>query len=194
MRCLGFIGFLLVVFLTGCALNTIEGEQKIPVGHMCHLTLGKGWPIKSQGTYLQKITVVVQDERHTFTVHLTLEDQKLDAIAFNDVYGRLYHLTWTPQQISWEAPAALADTLRPENSIADFLLTHLPVEHLTMSLTGAQVREEKNAEKTVRVIEKDGDVLRRISYDTPLGDFWEKVSIQNPQSGYILDIQTVSLQ
>ena len=194
MRCLRFIGFLLGVLLTGCALNTLEGEQKVPVGHMCHLTLGGGWSLKSQGTYLQKITAVVQDQSHTFTVHLTLEDQKLDVIAFHDVYGRLYHLTWTPQKISWEAPADLADTLRLENSIADFLLTHLPVEHLKMSLTGAQVREEKASEKTVRVIENDGEVLRRISYDTPLGDLWEKVNIQNPQSGYVLDIETVYLQ
>lgn len=185
--------------LAGCSTPQRKGLEtelaqpdvsRVPVSKSSHLNLEHVWPLKLRGTYLQKMKTTVQGEQHIFSLHLILEDQKLEAVAFNDMYGRLYQLTWTPQKISWAASETIPESMRPEYIIADFLLTHLPLEDLRASLNNAQVREENN----IRLIESNSKVLRRISYDKPLEDLWEKVIIQNPEFEYELDIQTVPLQ
>lgn len=179
----------------GCATNTIEmvdATKKVPISKTSYLNLAKSWPLKIQGTYLQKVKATVRGEPYVFSVHLSLENRKLEAIAYNDVYGRLYHLTWTPQQISWIATEVVPEILRPENIIADFLLTHLPLEDLKTMLDAARVREEECVEN-IRIIEKEGQILRRISRHNCIGDLWKKVTIQNPEIGYELDIETVLL-
>lgn len=182
--------------LMGCATNTIEmveAEKTVPISASSHLNLAKAWPLKAQGIYLQKLKATVRGEQHIFSVHLTIGDQKLEAIAFNDVYGRLYHLTWTPQKTTWVATEAIPEMLRPEHIIADFLLTHLPLEDLKASLDDAHVREEEKSEEKIRIIEKEGQVLRRMSCHKFLGYLWKKVIIQNPGIGYELEIETVPL-
>lgn len=194
------INYLIVLLgtlaLSGCATNTIEmvDETKlVPISTASHLNLAKAWPLKAQGRYLQKVKTTIPGEQHIFSVHLTIEDQKLEAIAFNDVYGRLYHLTWTPQKITWIATDAIPEMLRPGHIIADFLLTHLPLEDLKTALEDALVREEEKSEENIRIIEKDGQILRRMSRHKFLGYLWKKVSIQNPEIGYELQIETVPL-
>lgn len=195
-----FIRLLFVSTLTlvGCGIPHEKGLEtailqpaisRVPVSKTSHLSLDHVWPLKLRGTYLQKMKTTVQGEQHTFTLHLTLEDQKLEAVAFNEMYGRLYQLTWTPQKISWVASDAIPESMRPEYIIADFLLAHLPLEDIKNALDNAQAREENKT----RLIESNGILVRRISYDKPLGDLWEKVVIQNSEMGYELDIQTVPL-
>ena len=41
------------------------------------LTLDQVWPLKHQGTYLQKINATFKGQDYIFTVHLTLEPQKI---------------------------------------------------------------------------------------------------------------------
>jgi len=179
----------------GCATNTIEmvdTTKSVPISATSYLKLAKAWPLKSQGTYLQKVKATVRGEPYIFSVHLSLENGKLEAIAFNDIYGRLYHLTWTPQKITWIASDAVSEILHPENIIADFLLTHLPFEDLKTMLDAAHVREEESVEN-IRVIEKGSQILRRISRQKFLGYLWKKVTIQNPEIGYELVIETVPL-
>jgi hypothetical protein len=189
-----FLIVLLALILIGCASNTVETgevEQTVPISKTSHLCLMKSWLIKNQGTYLQKIKATMAGKQHTFSVHLTLGQQKLEAIAFNDVYGRLYHLIWTPEKISWTASENISEFLRPEYIIADFLLTHLSLEYLKTALEGAEVREEEESARNVRMIENKGATLRKIYRSTSIGYLWEKITIQNPEVGYELDIETV---
>jgi hypothetical protein len=193
-----FMAFLSSLTLVGCSTPPEKGLEtervqpeasRVPVGKTSYLSLTNVWPLKLKGTYLQKMKTTVQGEQHTFTLHLILDDQKLEAVAFNDMYGRLYQLTWTPQKTSWVASDAIPESMRPEYIIADFLMTHLSLEDLNASLDNAQAKEENN----IRLIESDSKVLRRISYDKPSGDLWEKIVIENPEMGYELNIQTVPL-
>jgi hypothetical protein len=122
-----------------------------------------------------------------------LEDQKLEAIAFNDIYGRLYHLTWTPEKINWECAETFSETLRSENIITDFLLAHLSSEDLHAALLNAELQETWNGNENIRLITSPSEILRRISREGSLGYLWERIRIHNPEMGYELDIQTVTL-
>jgi len=194
--------FILPFTLIGCiemnkpALKTdsLQKEvQVVPVSKTSHLRLSKAWPLKNQGTYLQKVSTTIQGETQSFSVHLTLEDQKLEAIAFNDAFGRLYHLIWTPITLSWDGSDHIPNTLQPDSIIADFLLSYLPLKQLQTVLEGAQVREEKRNKESVRWIESQSSVLRKIHRYNSMEYLWEKVTIHNPEVGYQLDIQTVPL-
>jgi hypothetical protein len=185
-------GLLLVLLLTGCVSHP-EDKQTLSISQRTRLNPATAWPLRGEGVYLQKITANVRGETHTFSVHLTLEDYKLEAIAFNDIYGRLYHLTWTPEKINWVASDTLSEVLQPEYVIADFLLVHLPLEHLQDSLINTEIQEEKEGDESVRLITFKSELLRRISRNESLGYLWERVRIENPEVGYELDIQTVAL-
>jgi hypothetical protein len=185
-------GLLFVFLLTGCVSHP-EDKQTLSISHRTHLNPAMAWPLREKGQYLQKIKAEIRGEKYTFSVHLTLEDYKLEAIAFNDVYGRLYHLTWTPDKISWVASDTLSEVLQPEYVIADFLLAHLPLDHLQDSLINAEIQEEKEGDESIRLITFKSELLRRISRYESLGYLWERVKIKNPEVGYELDIQTVAL-
>jgi hypothetical protein len=103
--CKWFILGLLNLALAGCATNSIEkkeNQKTVQVSKTAYLNLNQSWP-QSSGVYLQKVTTTVQGKPFTFSVHITLNKEKLEAIAFNDIYGRLYHLIWTPENISWNS-------------------------------------------------------------------------------------------
>jgi hypothetical protein len=61
-------------------------------------------------------------------------------------------------------------------------------------LKGAHVRQEGNDQDNLRVIESNGEVLRKIYRHKLLGGVWEKVTLLNPEWQYALEIQTVRLQ
>jgi hypothetical protein len=186
----------LLLPLIGCATQTIDGAKTtktLPVNGIACLHHTAAWPLQGEGRYLQNINADIRGERHKFSVHLTLENQKLEAIAFNEIYGRLYHLIWTPEKISWKCADALSDVLRSENIIADFLIAHLPADILRSSLVNADLQEEETEQENIRLITLKAEILRRVSRHKSLGYLWENVRIQNPEIGYELDIQTVVL-
>jgi hypothetical protein len=190
---------LVPLILSGCSLSHTELEQSlltqdnksvIEMGRTTKLEVNRIWPLTVQGTYLQNVKTTVQGQEYAFSVHLTLESNKIECVAYNEIYGRLYHLTWTPTAITWETSEHISATVKPENVMADFLLIHLSFEQLKSSLIGATVREENNQ----RIIEGHSGVLRKINRQNPIKGMWQSAMLYNPEFDYKLDIQTVALQ
>lgn len=195
MKRKGFIMGSFALVLVGCATTTIEkSEDKkcITVNETSAIHLVNPWP-KGHGVYLQKVKATIQGKPFVFSVHITLEEEKFEARAFNDICGQLYNLTWTPQGTSWESSAYIPEILQPDHIIADFLLAYLPSDQLEIALKGAHVRQTGNEVDNVCVIISDGKEIRRIQRHKSCGDLWERVNLQNLEYGYALDIQTVPL-
>ncbi len=188
--------WLVVVFIfTGCAASRVSSEASFQIaakpalGSTTYFHKANIWPLKNKGIYLQKITATVKGKQHSFSIHLTLDDYMLEAIAFNDMVGRLYSLKWTPQGVEWEGSAYIPKFIMPENIIADFLMVHLPAKQLEGILQGAQVFEQAEGSGKIRYVR--GREVRTITYENPLGAMWGHVVIHNLVLGYKLDIQTV---
>lgn len=185
--------------IMGCASTSPPLQKNIssvPVAQNVNLDLTHISLQEMQGSYLQRIKTTIKNKQggtqeHIVSVYLTVGAKKIDAIAFNDVAGRLYQLTWTPNELMWARSKYVPATLKPENIIADFLLTHLSLSQLNAALSGAIAEEKIDKQTKVRVIKSDGDILRVIKYSQPLKNIWQEVVLINPQWGYTLDIQTV---
>ncbi len=190
-----FMPGLLSLTLAGCANNILEKQdlQTVQVCKTAYLNPDQSW-LNASGIYLQRIKTTVQGKPFTFSVHLTLKKDKMEAIAFNDLVGRLYHLTWTPGNISWEASEYIPSILKPDYIIADFLLTYLPSDQLKAVLKGAQLHQEGNSEDNVRNIISNGEICRKIYRHKSLGALWKKVTLLNQECKYELEIETVRLQ
>ncbi len=172
-----------------------------PLDPAIPLTLKQAWPFiykkSNHGSYLQKIKTSVQDQDFTITVHLSISPNKIEFIALNDIYGRVYDLVWTPDSITWKASEHLPESVRPESILTDFLLVHLPAEALRGCLetgtTQITLSEEGPSQKTKRILKSGSKTLREIHRQGPLGPFWQSVTLRNPEFKYTLDIQTVQL-
>ncbi|AIK96374.1 DUF3261 domain-containing protein [Candidatus Odyssella acanthamoebae] len=162
-------------------------DKVIELAPGVQMQLANVWPLKGQGTYLQRIKSSIGQQQYTLTVHITLEPTKLEFVAFNDMMGRLYSLKWTPDQTLWEASDYIPDTMRPENIIGDFLLVHLEIDQLKANIKGADVIEHGNE----RIIQTPSGIVRKITRFNRQGDLWQKARIQNPKIGYNLDIETL---
>lgn len=184
---------LAVVILAGCtgARYSQEPPPKISVTRSVKLNTERIWPMEIKGTYLQKVTASARGKQQTFSVHLTLDEWLLEAVAFNDVAGRLYQLKCTPDNVDWVGSPYVPSIIKPDNILVDFLLVHLPANQLQSLLQGARVHENGNESRKTRTI-KDRSVLRIINYDHPIGAMWGHVTIENPSMGYKLDIETVA--
>lgn len=172
------------------AQNYQKPLQEVPVSSNVKLNIANIWPLQMNGTYLQKITASAGGSKHSFSVYLTVSETMVEVVAFNDMAGRLYKMKWTPQKIDWEASSFIPSMIRPENIIADFLLVHLPSDQLQNILYGAYVYEQSDGNAKSRVI-YSSIALRNIYYNSPFGNMWGRVVIDNPAFGYRLDIQTV---
>jgi hypothetical protein len=164
--------------------------SQVSVGSTAVLQVANIWPLQNKGSYLQKITASAMGKRHSFSVHLTLDDDMLEAIAFADMAGRLYSMKWTPESVHWEGSSYIPPMIKPENIIADFLLVHLPTEQLHSVLQGAQIFEQDANNGKTRIV-KGREVIRKITCRNPIGNIWGYVVIENPIIGYKLEIQTV---
>lgn len=164
--------------------------HEVPISNNVTLNVANIWPLKMSGTYLQKLHVSTRGKQHSFSVYLSLSDTMVEVVAFNDMAGRLYKMKWTPQDIVWEGSSYIPSIIKPENIIADFLLIHLPADQLQNMLYGAYVYEQGDETTKFRVIQSR-EVLRNISYDSPFGNMWGHVTINNPALDYRFDIQTV---
>ena len=189
-----FVLIIMTLALHGCASfkRPSHLQKQITIVHISqsvYLDVSKAWPLTSQGKYLQKVSTTVKGKTHSFSVHITIENEKLEAIAFDDVLGRLYHLSWTPNELSWESSKNLPNQLKPEHIIADFLLTYLPKSYLTQLIEGAEIFESGD----IRLVKNNQTVLRKIIRQQNIGGMWQKVIIDNPQIMYSLDIESVRL-
>jgi len=193
---------LLLILLTLVSCASAPGFEKnisaisiLPISADANLNVSHVGSLGQNGTYLQRITTTINSkqhsEKHSFSVYLTLDNNKLDAIAFNDISGRLYQLTWRANHLEWTRSKYIPATLKPENIMADFLLTHLNRAQLRKSLVGAKVHEETSQHGKIRLIENQSGTLRKIVYANHLSYGWKNITIINPQLGYTLDIQTV---
>lgn len=190
------------------SLDPAEITINTPLDPMMPLTLKQAWPLfyneAHHGRYLQKIKTSVQNQDFTITVHLTIGLNKIEFIALNDIYGRVYDLVWTPDSITWKASEHLPKTVRPENILTDFILAHLSAENLKNSAS-------KLSHENIRIFETESPQNRQtiiqdvcgqkstegklwvIERQTPMDLFWKTVTLRNLQFGYTLEIQTVKL-
>jgi hypothetical protein len=198
-KAIPIIAILLIALLSlGCASTEIVAKKNIATVSLSadtRLIVSRVQPLAIQGAYLQKIKTTFKDKQniqeHSFSVYLTVAAEKVDAIAFNDISGRLYQLTWTPNQLTWIRSKYIPKALKPENIIADFLATHSSIKQLNASLLGAKASETLYKQAKVRIIENNSGILRSITYTHPAQSLWQNIRIENPQLGYTLDIQTV---
>ncbi len=184
---------LFTLSLTGCATQQTAPERVtlVSISQTAKLNTMQAWPLKNKGSHLQQVTATANGEKHTFSVYLEIHDRKFEAVAFNDVTGRLYSFTWTPESVSWEASPLIPAEIMPENIIADFLMAHLPLAQLQSALMGASVTELGDGKHVVRTV-KNKDTIRKITYLQKNGNIWGHLIVENPQIGYKLDIKTVS--
>jgi hypothetical protein len=182
----------LAMTLFGCTSTRFvtESPAQIPINPIVKLDTASIWPLRIKGTYLQKATVAAWGKEQTFSVYLTLEEEMIEAIAFNDLAGRLYRLKCTPENVIWEKSALLPSMIKPDNILTDFLLINLDLKQLNRILKGARVFEKDNEAGKTRII-RDEKILRTIHYSQPMGDMWGLVVIENPINGYQINIQTV---
>lgn len=187
---LSFIG------LAGCSwfkkTSVDRHVTTLPIARQASLDTRHLFPLAMQGDYLQKIKTTVKQKQYTLSVYLTLEPNRLQATAFNDIAGRLYQLTWQPSRIHWTGSRYVPKALKPEHIVGDFLLANLPLAQLKNALHGARVYEKTMGQNKVRTIISQLAVLRTIHYSKPLGPLWQHTVINNPQLDYTLDIQTVA--
>jgi len=184
---------LAAIALVGCAGTRFSEKppSEFPVSKSAKLNTSKVWPLKMKGTYLQKITATAKGKQQSFSVHLTLDDWMLEAVAFNDMAGRLYNMQWTPDNVYWDGSPYIPSMVKPEYILVDFLLAQLPINQLQSILKGARVVEQGIQGGKTRTV-YDDKVLRTINYKNPIGSMWGNVIIDNPGIGYRLDIQTVT--
>ncbi len=193
-----WIGLYASLFLIGCvAANTslykssdmvvITSHPSIVADQGVNLDLKKVWPLTENGKYLQQIRINVQAQQYEFFVHLTITKNKLYAIAYNNMFGRLYNLTWTPTVMVWEYNKYIPMKLQPDSIILDFLLCNLPLDVLQIAINGAKATDLPN----VRLIKNNQAVLREIYRQNKIGNLYKETVINNWQAGYSLHINTV---
>lgn len=195
-----YLFFGLTLALGGCSIHDPKSdfspsqekiaEKRVELAPGVYLNLRKLWPLRGSGSYLQRVKTVVGKQEHSVSVHITLTPDRLDFIAFNDIIGRLYTLTWTEDKTEWQASDYIPSSMCPENIIGDFLLVHLDLNQLNQSLEGAQVIDRNDE----RVIQTCDGVIRKITRQNRQKDFWKKATIENSKLGYYLEIETVTVQ
>lgn len=169
--------------------NKTPPLANIPIDANCTLHTTNIWPLKNTGSFLQQFTVRANGKKRSFSLHVTIEPHKLEAIAYNDMVGRLYTLVWAPDNLLWEGSTHIPEMIKPENIVLDFLLTHLPANDLQRGLQGAFVYERNDNNTKERII-KSQETLRTITYKHPFGNNFGFLLIDNPKVGYKLEIKT----
>ncbi len=167
-----------------------QSPSVVSISPNSYLKLDKVWPLQGDGTYLQNVKTIIKGQEYTLSLHITLNGEALEFVAFNDIIGRLYHLMWTPSKMTWDASDHVPQGLFPENILADFLLVHLSISQLNEALEGAHISVNGND----RVIKDSSGIIRVISCTDKLDSLWQRVSIYNPQNDYRIHIQTVPAQ
>lgn len=151
--------------------------------------------IQEKKSYLQQVKTTTRGEEHIFSVHITLSPNQIDFIAFHDILGQVYHLTWTPEKMSWEGSSHIPDFIQPQSIIEDFLLIHLPLSTLKEHLKAYTITEEGTSDSNERLISLNATktTSRQIQRSGSLGYLWTKAQLIHHKLGYQLDITTTAL-
>lgn len=189
-----FIKCLSAILLLGCAAQEFNYKDlhTVPLSKDVPLNLDYIWPIEGEGEYLQQVTANVKDQTHSLSIYLKLDPNKVQAIALHDLQGRVYDMTLTSDGLTWSCVPEIKDKLQPDYILADFLLTHLSLKTLKKCLKDVDIQETiKNNERT-RILKKGGNIFRTIITSNHDGHIWKTVTINNPEFGYVLSIETVN--
>jgi hypothetical protein len=179
------------LLLSACTKTSPHYENKAMISdNNIAMKIKQFWPLKMQGNYLQKIDVLANAQHHDFFVHVSVNKDKLHAVAYNDMIGRLYSLTWTKQGIYWQPSNNIPAFVQPDNIILDFLLVHLPLATLNKNILDAKIVDHA----AVRTVTNGNLIVRKITREEPIGSSWKKIIIHNPQVNYTLTITTVKLE
>ncbi|CAO5675907.1 MAG: hypothetical protein HEEMFOPI_01152 [Holosporales bacterium] len=170
---------------------TKKSIQTVPVGDGGTLSLNHIFPLQGKGQYLQKIEAKAHQQKHVFSLYLDIQPNKLQAIALHDIQGRIYDLTLDEKGLTWSAIPEVAEKIKPDYILADFLLTHLSLNTLKANLKNISIHESYEKNKRIRVLEKDGKELRMIKTESLSNNVWKSVEIHNPQFHYVIKIETV---
>ena len=163
--------------------------QTMQVSQGVYLNVDKIWPLSStSGAFLQRVKATAGGQENVLTVHITQTPDYLNFVAFNDIIGRLYALTWTQDKTTWDASDHIPETMIPENIIGDFLLVHLDLDTLNQNLIGAYVVDRGDVRTLYAT---DHKILRQITRHHFKDGIWQNVTIENPLLKYRLDIETV---
>ncbi|MBX3486585.1 MAG: DUF3261 domain-containing protein [Candidatus Paracaedibacteraceae bacterium] len=189
----------LSLFLSGCSQTSSDSlvdlsqtkttTQTIQLSKGVYLNVDQIWPLTStSGAFLQRVKATVAEQENIVTVHIDQTPDQLSFVAFNDLIGRLYALTWTQNKTSWEASDHIPATMIPENIIGDFLLVHLSQDTLNQNLVGAHV-VDRGADRLLEA--NDHTILRKITRRMFSDGIWQQVTLDNPPLNYRLEIETV---
>ena len=154
------------------------------------LNLTELWPLTTQGVYLQRLTMALDDgTEYTFSIHLTLSSHSIEAIGFHEIYGRLYHLTLTPRELKTEISPSMEGRFNPEDILVDFLFSHVPHEKLQSLTNGVQIHKSSAESRTIL---RENAPIRKISRSRSLSPWmWETIVLENLIHGYTLHVETV---
>lgn len=186
------LGIILSCSMLACSpIKKMRSYQKsiteLTVSKQVKINCNKVWPLTLTGTYVQQVTTSFNNKDYGFSVLLKIEKFKLEAIAFDELYGRLYHLIWTPAKLQLTASPYIPTLVAPEKILADFLLLYLPIPTLQAVLVKATVSENNG---TILITDQANTIVT-ISRNKPLKHLWKEVMINNLQDKYTLKINTV---
>jgi hypothetical protein len=183
---------LVALLLVSCNENesSYDPANQIAISQKSRLNTSQIWPLNLNGSYVQKITASAWGKEQSFSVYLSLDNNVIEAVAFNDIAGRLYRLKIVPGSLLWEPSSYIPSFIKPENILADFLLVNLQADQLNALINRARVHEKTTPTGKIRTI-KERRILRKITYSKPSGNMWGHVVIENPVLGYSLTIETV---
>ncbi|CAO4835955.1 MAG: hypothetical protein CNLJKLNK_00511 [Holosporales bacterium] len=189
--------FLVTLWLAGCSssMNPVvqEGIHIVPVGDGGTLSLDGFFPLEGCGQYIQKIEATAQNQKHIFSLYLDIHPHSLHAIALHDIQGRIYDLMLDFHKgLTWSSIPEVAEKLKPDYILADFLLTHLSCENLKKNLKGVSIHDQYENNKRIRVLKKGEKIIRIITTKSIKNHLWQYVEINNPHLQYVIKIETVN--
>ena len=185
---------LLSVFLSSCgslspAKKSTQKIEIIALEKDVFIEAGNLFPLPFEGVYLQHLTSTFKNKKHEFSVHLTLSPNAFKAVAFNDIAGQLYELNWQEDSLTWTSSSFIPKHFNPQYILADFLITHLPLETLQKHLKGATAFDTKNK----RILQKNDTIVREVIYENSPQNSLQNARLRNARRHYELHIKTVVL-
>ncbi|MDF2576906.1 MAG: hypothetical protein K0S74_390 [Chlamydiales bacterium] len=193
---------IIMLGLLGCSSITNKNESlsqeikeedtfRAPISKNIYIDLPEVWPLQSPGKYLQKLTVERNHHKSTLSLHLDIQPEQLNTVAFNEIQGKMYQINLSPQKFTWNSSPHLSSNLKPEYILADFFASNLPIQQLQKSLKGGTVEEITEGDKVIRLIRnQENKLVRKITASERIGSLWQKLIIENPEHRYTLVVQT----
>lgn len=190
-----FLSFVFLFLMTGCAgvkkqkFDSLATSQ-IQTEDGILMSTSDSFPLPFKGKFIQHVSVQSSAGKTQFSVHLTLDPHIIKAVAFHQIFGRVYEFTWTSEGLEHSASKHLPPHFNPEFVLVDFLTAYAPLSLLQKQLIGSEISDTGN----VREIRKGTTLLRQITRQAPFNGLWKKVHLRNLVYNYQLTIETIGLQ